>query len=83
MPNLSLVLLFALVILLALYWTWTGLVGAVLFHQSSDQDWWGTLRGLKWLKSWLVMSNTRIGLSMLKTIGGGILFVLMAAGLKF
>jgi hypothetical protein len=81
LPNFGLALLFVLVIILAFYWLWTGVQGAVLWHKPPDGSWWQTFRSMSWWKSWRVMSNARIGLSMLKAIGGAVLVILMGAGL--
>ena len=71
-------LLFGLTVLLAAYWLWTGVEGAVYWHKAPGNTFWQTFRDMTWRKSW----NTRIGLAMLRCIGGGTLFVLLGAGLE-
>jgi hypothetical protein len=80
--NPGLALLIGLSVLLAVYWLWTGVEGAVYFHKPPEKTWWQTFRDMKWRQSWAVTSNARIGLGMLKCIGGAIVFVLLGAGLE-
>jgi len=81
--NPGLTLLCVLILLLAIYWLWTGVEGAVYYHKPQDKSWWQAFRSMNWWESWRVLSNTRIGLSMFKCIGGAVLFVLFGAGLDF
>jgi hypothetical protein len=82
LANHGLALLFVLVLAQALYWLWTGVEGAVAYHRRDGETWWQVFRRRIWWRSWRVMSNTRIGLSMLEAMGGGVLFILFGAGLK-
>ena len=82
LPNVGLSILFLLLVVLAIRWLWTGVQGAVGWHTPPGGDWWQTFRGSTWRESWRVMSNTRIGLGMLKAIAGAIVFILLGAGLE-
>lgn len=82
LPNLGLALLFLLIVILAFYWLWTGVEGAVAWHKPQDGSWWRTFWSKSWWESWHVSSNARIGLSMLKAIGGAAVYVLLGAGLE-
>jgi len=80
--NPGLTLLFVLILFLALYWLWTGVLGAVYFIKPQDKSWWQTFRAMRWWQSWRVSSNYRIGFTMLTAIGGAALFILLGAGLE-
>lgn len=83
LPSRGLVFLFILVLLLALYWLWTGVRGAVgwhMTHGTPKATWWQTFRKGAWWEAWPRLSNTRIGLSMLKSIVIAIVFLIVGAG---
>ena len=72
----------SLIVILAFYWLWTGVEGAVAWHKPQDGSWWRTFWSKSWWESWHVSSNARIGLSISKPSEDAAVYVLLGAGLE-
>ena len=77
----TLALCIVIVIILAFSWLWTGIEGAMPNHTPQGASWWQTFRTMNWWPSFRALSNTQIGVRMLVTVAGAILFILANAGL--
>ena len=79
----GLVLLLGLVVALALFMLWTGAKGVLEYPKAPEWANADFRSQVVWTwNSWRATGNTRIGLSMLATLSGALLFVVAGAGLS-